>query len=148
MRPGPGPGTREGMTAASGTARTGRHRTWDGPEQPNTPARPPAPVPRRHIIGLPAGHLKDASGAATAAGLRPVLDPPGRSPRTWQLSGKQEAPVTHARRPVRTPRIPPLTRPRSFRDDRPLQNAFRRIAMQAATPAIRHSLNYQCGLEG
>ena len=28
----------------------------------------------------------------------PVLDLPGRPPRTWQLSGKQETPVTHARR--------------------------------------------------
>jgi hypothetical protein len=45
--------------------------------QPKKPARPRLPFPRRPIIGLPAGRLKDASGAATAAGLRPVLDPPG-----------------------------------------------------------------------
>jgi len=41
-----------------------------------------------------------------AAGVRPVLDPPGRSPRTWQLPGKQETPVTHARKqpaPQQTP---------------------------------------------
>jgi hypothetical protein len=43
------------------------------------------PFPAASIIGLPIGRLKDASGAATAAGLRPVLDPPARSPRTWQL---------------------------------------------------------------
>ncbi len=61
-----------------------------------TRTAPGLPFPRRQIIGLPAGHLNDASGAATAAGLRPVLDPPGRSPRTWQLSGKQETPLTHA----------------------------------------------------
>ena len=70
------------------------------------PRAAPAPIPRRLIIGLPSGHLKDASGAATAAGLRPVLDPPGPSPRTWQLSGKQETPVTHARtqpEPSKTP---------------------------------------------
>jgi hypothetical protein len=60
------------------------------------PHAPRAPVPRRQIIGLPAGHLKDASGAATAAGLRPVLDLPGRPPRKWQQSGEQETPVTHA----------------------------------------------------
>ena len=65
MRPRPPPGTREGMTAASGTARTRDTRTWDGPEsQLNTPHDPRLPFPRRHIIGLPAGHLKDASGAA------------------------------------------------------------------------------------
>jgi hypothetical protein len=51
----------------------------------------PAPVSRASIIGLPAGRLKDASGAATAAGLRPVLDPPARSPRTWQLQETGEA---------------------------------------------------------
>ena len=68
----------------------------DTTEHPRTPSR--LPLPRCQIIGLAASHLKDASGAATAAGLRPVLDLPGRSPRTWQLPGKQETPVTHARK--------------------------------------------------
>jgi hypothetical protein len=67
------------------------------------PHSPPAPIPRRQIIGLPAGHLKDASGAATAAGLRPLLDLPGRSPRTWQPSGNR-------RRQSRTPRTAPEPR--------------------------------------
>jgi hypothetical protein len=59
------------MSAASGTARTGKPRKWDGPEQPDsTPAPTPAP-PRAHIIGLRAGHLKDASGAATRPGFQP-----------------------------------------------------------------------------
>ena len=75
------------------------------------------PFPRRQIIRHPAGHLKDASGAAPAAGLRPVLDPPSRPPRTWQLPGKQETPLTHTRKPPAPQQNPPLTRPRSFRDD-------------------------------
>jgi hypothetical protein len=39
--------------------------------QLDNPQAPRLPFPGRHIIGLPAGHLKDASGAATAAGLPP-----------------------------------------------------------------------------
>jgi hypothetical protein len=85
------------MNAASGTApHRDDSRTWDDLTQPNTLHRPRLPVSRRQIIGHPAGHLKDASGAAYAAGLRPVLDLPARSPQTWQLPGKQETPVTHA----------------------------------------------------
>jgi hypothetical protein len=84
MRPRPRPGTREGMTAASGTARTAGPNHGTDLNNRICPARPPAPVSRRQIIGHPAGHLKDACGAAPAAGLRPVLDLPGRSPRTWQ----------------------------------------------------------------
>ena len=65
MRPRHRPGTREGMTAASGTARTARPSPWDGPDSKlKYPRTTPAPVPRRPIIGLPPGHLKDASGAA------------------------------------------------------------------------------------
>ena len=76
-------------------------------KQPNNPRTAPGSVSRSHIIGLPAGHLKDASGAATAAGLRPVLDPPGRSPRTWAATRKQETPVTHARQAETPPQNPP-----------------------------------------
>jgi hypothetical protein len=80
-----------------------------------------APVSRRQIIGLPAGHLKDASGAAIAAGLRPVLDLPGRSPQTLAAAGKQETLVTHApAQPAETtkPQVRAyLTRRRSFRDE-------------------------------
>ena len=71
------------------------------------PRTAPAPVSRRHIIGLPAGRLKDACGAAPAAGLRPVLDPPGHDPRTWQLTGKQETPVTHAPHARQNRKTPP-----------------------------------------
>ena len=46
-----------------------------------------SPVPAAMII---------AEIAATAAGLRPVLDPPGHESRTSQLAGKQETPVTRA----------------------------------------------------
>jgi uncharacterized protein YcfJ len=68
------------------------------------------------MIGLAAGRLKDASGAATAAGLRPVLDPPGRSPPNG--SYRETGDASHAR-PATTakPLKPSLTRLRSFRDD-------------------------------
>jgi len=60
------------MNAASGTA---PHRddsgTWDDLTQPNTPHGPRLPVSRRQIIGLPAGHLKDASGAGSAGRAAP-----------------------------------------------------------------------------
>ena len=46
------------------------------------PQAPGSRFPLGHSIGLMAGHLKDASGAATAAGLRPVLDLPSHKPRT------------------------------------------------------------------
>jgi len=59
------------------------------------PARPRL-LPRRQIIGLPDGHLKDASGADPRPGYARVLDLPARSPQTLALSGEQETPVTHA----------------------------------------------------
>ncbi len=71
MPPAPGRDLREGMNAASGTARTRDNtRQWDGHAQPNSPTFPPGP-----IIWLPAGHPKDASGTAARPGSRPVLDP-------------------------------------------------------------------------
>jgi hypothetical protein len=71
MRPLARPGTREGMTAASGTAAP--EDTGHGTDLNNRIPRttPRLPFPAAHIIGLPAGHLKDASGAAPAAGLPP-----------------------------------------------------------------------------
>jgi hypothetical protein len=56
---------------------------------------PRLPFPAARSSGSLAGHLKDASGAATAAGLRPVLDLPGRSPRhgSYQETGD----ASHAR---------------------------------------------------
>ena len=70
---------------------------WDGTENNRIPTREqaPAPVPRRHIIGLPAGHLKDASGAADAAGLRPVLDLPRPLATDMAANGKQQT-ASHA----------------------------------------------------
>src|ERR1039457_5301867 len=68
---------------------------------------PPAPVSRSQIIGLMAGHLKDASGAAARPGSARSLDPPGHEPQTWQLSGKQETPVTHAQSSRQNPAKPP-----------------------------------------
>ena len=64
-------GTREGMTAASGTARTGD--TGHGTDLNNRiPLHGPRlPFPAAASSGERPGHLKDASGAATAAGLPP-----------------------------------------------------------------------------
>src|ERR1019366_3290359 len=75
---------------------------------------PPAPVSRSQIIGLIARHLNEASGAAARPGSARSLDPPGHEPQTWQLSGKQETPVTHAQssrqnpptKPSRAARLP------------------------------------------
>ena len=67
------------MTAASGTARTAEPTMGTNLNNRISPRTVPAPVSRRQIIEHSAGHLKDASGAAPAAGLRPVPDPPGRS---------------------------------------------------------------------
>jgi hypothetical protein len=83
------------MTAASGTARTEYPDMGRTRNNRTCTAPPPAPVPAAQIVGLPASHLKDASGAATAAGLRPVLDLPGRSPRIGSYR-EQETLVTHA----------------------------------------------------
>jgi hypothetical protein len=60
MRPRPRAGAREGMTAASGTAAP--EDTGYGTDLNDRISRtaPRLPFPRRHIIGLPAGHLKDA----------------------------------------------------------------------------------------
>ena len=113
------------MTAASGTARTARPWTWDGPDSNRIPPHAPAaPVPRCPMHRAPGrppqGRLRRRP--SRTAGLRPVLDPPARSPRTPQLSGKQETP-SHARPAARqTPAKPPLTRPHSFRDDTNVHN--------------------------
>src|SRR5690348_18029712 len=81
------------------------------------PARSRLPFPRRQIIRHPAGHLKDASGAAPAAGLRPVLDPPVRA-ATNMAATRETGDPSHARpKAATTSANPPLTRPRSFRDD-------------------------------
>ena len=94
---------------------------WDDQKQPNTPYRHPAPVPRRQIIGLPDGHLKDASGAAMRPGCARSLTCPARSPQTLAPTGEQETPVTHAlpmpSQAENTRSEPALTRPRSFRDE-------------------------------
>jgi hypothetical protein len=58
------------------------------------------PFPACHSIGLMAGHLKDASGAATAAGLRPVLDLPSHKPRAGSYPETGGTAVTHACTPA------------------------------------------------
>ena len=117
MHPGPGrDGTRRDECSQRHCPPRQDPRPWDGPGQPNSTRTAPAPVPRRPIIGLPAGRLKDASGAATAAGLRPVLDP--AAARHGHGSYRETGDASHAR-PARQPEPakPPLTRPRSFRDE-------------------------------
>ena len=64
------------------------------------------PFPARHSIGLMAGHLKDASGAATAAGLRPVPDLPSHKPRTGSYGNRGRQSRTPAHPP--NPAIPVL----------------------------------------
>src|SRR5258707_12552807 len=99
MPPGPQPGTGEGMSAASGIA---PHREdpeqWDGLRQPDShPSGPRLPFPATTSSGSRAGHLKDASGAATRPGSRPVLDQPGPLATNWAAIGNQDSPVTLAR---------------------------------------------------
>src|SRR6266581_2688631 len=77
---------------------------------------PRLPFPAARSSGSRPVTSRTPPAPPAAAGLRPVLDPPGRSPRTWQLPG-------NSRRQSRTPATPPeplkppLTRPRFFRDE-------------------------------
>jgi len=64
------------------------------------------PFPTCQIIGLPVDQLKDASGAATAARLAPVLDPTDRSPTDMAAITKQETPVRHGQTPAPEPATP------------------------------------------
>ncbi len=52
-------------STSGGTATHRPHRNQTQEPKLGIPCTARAPVPRRLIIGLPAGHLKDASGAAT-----------------------------------------------------------------------------------
>src|SRR5690348_3914253 len=102
MRPRPRPGTREGMTAASGTARPGTP-PWDGPRTTKHARTALAPFPSRQIIGHPAGHLKAPPAPPPAAGLRPVLDLPVRAAPNMAATRETGDP-SHAR-----PKQPPPT---------------------------------------
>ncbi len=103
------------MTAASGTARTARPRTRDGPASNRIPpARPGSRSPLPPIIGRPGGRLKDASGAARPTGgrapARSLTRPPGRHGyRSYQ--GKQETLVTRAQHARQNPQTPVDTAP-------------------------------------
>jgi hypothetical protein len=76
------PGTNEGMNAARGAARPddrpwGRHNLIPVNPAAGTPFSP------QHLDYRHAGtRVKDAFGAADAAGLRPVLDPVRPAART------------------------------------------------------------------
>src|SRR5258707_2459881 len=72
------------------------------------PHEPPAPVSRRLIIGLPAGRLKDASGAAHAAGPPPrSLTPPAA--RHGHGSYRETADASYARpAPAQNPPKSPI----------------------------------------
>src|SRR5881392_4080142 len=65
------------MNAASGTAPHRKPRQWDGLHQLNNTGTPPAPVPLSHIIGRPRRSPQGRLRRRYAAGLSPVLDPPG-----------------------------------------------------------------------
>ena len=71
--------------------------------QPDARQALAAPVSGLPASGLKARHLKDASGAATAAGLRPVLDLPSHKPRTGSYPETGDA-------QSRTPAHPPNPR--------------------------------------
>jgi hypothetical protein len=104
------------MTAASGTARTARPPPWDGPDSKLTT---PAPVPRRPHHRAPArppqGRLRRRPWRPGSA--RSLTRPAARHGHgSYQGTGD----ASHARpQAARTPAKPPLTRPRSFRDDTP-----------------------------
>src|SRR5204862_5957388 len=70
--------------------------------QLNNIGTPTAPVTSATSSGARAGHLKDASGAATRPGLSPVLDPPGPFATDMSAARKQERPVPHAHHPAKT----------------------------------------------
>src|ERR1017187_3413990 len=73
---------------------------------------------------LAANSLTNATSSKVTGSseIKTVLDPPGRSPRTWQLPGNRRRQSRTPAKP-KDPRKPPLTRPRSFRDDRARRRA-------------------------
>src|SRR6266704_3110087 len=87
--------------------------TWDDLKQPNTPHYSRLP--------LPAGHLKDASAAAPGGRAPPgSLTCPAARHRHGSYQGTGDA--SHAcpaepLNPQKPQLAPPLTRPRSFRDE-------------------------------
>jgi hypothetical protein len=109
------PGTCEGMTAASGTARTADPTMGtDLNNRIRPPARSRLPFPP---AARSSGTRPVTSRTPPAAGLRPVLDPPGRPPRNMAATRETGDP-SHARpKAASTAANPPLTRRRSFRDD-------------------------------
>ena len=116
MRPSPRPGTREGMTAASGTARTGRHRTWDGPEQPDTLHGPGSRSPLPHHLApvrSPQGRLRRRPRRPGSA--RSLTCPAPRHGHGSYRGNRRRQSRTPAN--SQNPAKTPLTRPHSFRDD-------------------------------
>src|SRR5258708_37845939 len=76
------------------------------------PDEPPAPVSRRLIIGLPAGRLKDASGAAHAARPPPrSLTPPAARHGHGSLRATSAAPYPPAAPAQKPPKSPLDTAP-------------------------------------
>jgi hypothetical protein len=59
MHPRPRPGSREGMNAASGTARNRVTGTWDEPEQSNTPRATPGSRTKQET---PVTHARQTRG--------------------------------------------------------------------------------------
>jgi hypothetical protein len=66
MPPGPAGDLREGMNAASGTARTGITPAMGRTRTTTYPQTKPGPFPAAPIIMLAGTRLKDASGAGDA----------------------------------------------------------------------------------
>jgi hypothetical protein len=125
------------MTAASGTARTkGPHHGTDRTtEYPRTIRAPVSPPPDHQAPSRsPQGRLRRRP---RRPGCARSLTRPSGPPRTWQLPGKQETPVTHARKQPPPTQNPPLTRPRSFRDD--TEGSHDRTTSRDPWPHMRQS---------
>src|SRR6266568_2909916 len=94
--------------------------TWDDLKQPNTPHYPRLPFPAARSSGSRPATSRTPPRRPWRPGSARVLDLPGRSPQTWQLSGnrrRQSRMPSRAAQPAKPQLAPPLTRPRSFRDE-------------------------------
>jgi hypothetical protein len=136
------------------------HHDVNRPEKPYLHQSPVPDCTDDRTVNKSVSELQASTGSATqathkgpgrngrtpprrAAGLRPVLDLPGRSRQILAAAGKQQTPVTHAltrQRNYKTPGQSLLDTARSFRDEwTPLQRRYSAVA--APPPSLRRSPN-------